>query len=68
MVPFHLCPLFVNPTKLNIYTQHLGWFLEFYDLVAPKVIVEQVPTCDSAYSWRLYNDALLGEQATSAMT
>ena len=42
--------------------------LLFYVLAASKVISGQVPSCDSAHSWRFYSAAPLGNQTASTMT
>ena len=40
----------------------------FYDLATAKFVSGQVPTYDSAYSWRLYSAAPLQKEAVSTMT
>ena len=51
------------------------WQHHYYSLVRYFTVVGQaqwgargLPTCDSVHSWRLYNAASLGYQATSTMT
>ena len=43
----------------------ISWL--FYDLSTSKIILGLVLTCESAFSWRLYN-AAPGDQVTSTMT
>ena len=40
----------------------------FYILTASMIISGRVPTCNSAYSWRLYSAAPQGDQITKTMT
>ena len=46
----------------------IRFLLLFYVLVTSEVITQQIPTCDSAHSWRLYNAASLGQQTASTIT
>ena len=52
----------------NMKEVGVGWLLEFYVLTTSKVMSAQVPTCDSAHSWRLYNAASLRNRSTGTMT
>ena len=49
-------------------SKHPEAYLLFYCLTTSKIISGRLPTCDSAYSLRLYNAASLGNQAVSTMT
>ena len=56
---------FPAPSKAPVL---VGWLLGFYILATLKVMSEQVPNCDSAHSWRLYNVAPMVNQATGIIT
>ena len=56
--------------RTAVQIRHLLYCLLFYILTTTTVLSRWVPTCASAYSWRLYiySVASLAHQATSTMT